>query len=259
MKHTLKTTQLFRLGLSCVCLTLANCSNAPSHEQRIAALQTKHPNLLLRPAKLSSKLLIADAELQGGKRMRIPLAHAGGKAARTARNLVGLPVAIYATLGSLLFEPQIVWLENSDGPTLHTLTAESACARIKLCGREIRYRPAKAGRGIDLARAVGDARVEVSDRHGSYYCRANEIHYRSATEDIMLFGRVLVSAVHAPGVQEFGLTHINLNRCTLEYDSSQSSSVRACSKLHTSEAGAGSLRRQEGQRRSGVIESISLP
>jgi hypothetical protein len=195
---------------------MANCSTHPSHGGGITLIQTKHPNLLLRPAKLSSKLLISDEELQGGCRMHITLAHAGEKAARAVRDLVGLPVAAYATVGSLLFEPQLVWPENDDGPTRHVLT-DGTCPHIKLYGSEIRYRSAKAGRDIELARAVGGARVEVSDQHGSYYCRANEIHYRAAAKEVILLGNPSISASHAPHIDQFGLVRIDLSQCTAEY------------------------------------------
>lgn len=105
---------------------------------------------------------------------------------------------------------------ESGGPERHTL-ADGTCPHIKLSGNEIRYLSVKAGRGVELARAVGDARIEVSAQHGFYFCRADEIHYRARRKEVILLGNPSISACHAPHIDQFGLVRIDLSQCTAEY------------------------------------------
>ncbi|HBJ83031.1 MAG TPA: hypothetical protein DDZ88_03985 [Verrucomicrobiales bacterium] len=229
MKHRQTTIQPLQAGAAFLCMTLVSCSTQPGNTGGTAPLKTKHPNLLLRPENVSSKLLISEADLQGGRRMHATMSRVGKKALKTSEAsaavlvLPCIPLCFHLISDAMVWalggDPQIFWSAIED-PERHTLS-DGSCPQIKLSGNEIRYRSAKTGHGIELARAVGDARIDVSDQHGSYYCRAEEIHYRAATKEIILKGRVSVSASYAPGISDFGLTRIDLARCILEYSSGE--------------------------------------
>lgn len=209
------TMQLLRFGTACLCLASANCSTSPDNDDGMASLQTKHSNLVLRPAKLSSKLLITDAELQGGT-------HEHGRwtfgrcMGMTALTVATLPLTVLLGMGGVGIFP---FDELEDPP----FTAQCSLrpfhdTHASLWANDIHYQKASGGQFI-LARAKGLAHLDVTDRLGSYRCTADEIHYRAATKEIILKGRVSVSAAYAPGISDFGLTRIDLSRCILEYSS----------------------------------------
>lgn len=129
---------------------------------------------------------------------------------------------IYAGVGP----PEMHWPTNMPDlfvePSLRSRTiSPSPDSQIKLTGAEIRYVPSKNGKDVQIARVRGNARIDVSDRFGSYYCRADEIHYRAATNEIILNGRASVSAAYAPGIHDYGLARVDLNRGILEYSSKE--------------------------------------
>ncbi|HBJ83032.1 MAG TPA: hypothetical protein DDZ88_03990 [Verrucomicrobiales bacterium] len=173
--------------------------------------------------------MISDAELQNSKNLRVK-----NRSLSVARTLDAALIAtgavvimsflvaggIYAGVGS----PEMHWPTNMPElfvePSLRSRTfSPSPDCQIKLSGAEIRYVPLKNGKDVQIARVRGNARIDVIDRFGSYYCRADEIHYRAATNEIILNGRASVSAAHAPGIRDFGLTRVDLSRGILEYSS----------------------------------------
>lgn len=209
-------------------LTLVSCSGPQSHSNVYCSAETRHPNLSLYPGKVSHNLLISDAELRGAKIGRGKQEHLSFGKTMYAAILVTAGVTMVA--GAIMSSPyggmqsDLPWPTNipdiHENPTpFHRTLLRTKDAELKLSGMEIRYLPSKAGHGIGLARAVGQARMEVSDAFGSYYCRADEIHYRAATNEIILRGRVSVSSTYAPDIHDFGLTRIDLARCALEYTS----------------------------------------
>lgn len=68
--------------------------------------------------------------------------------------------------------------------------------------------------------AVGHARISITDPHGSYYARADEIQFRPDLQAVLLRGRVSLSAVDAPDLKSFGLLRIDLARCQAFYTGS---------------------------------------
>jgi len=73
-----------------------------------------------------------------------------------------------------------------------------------------------------FVRLRGNARVKVTDEHGSYYARADEIQFRPDLQAVLLRGRVSLSAVNAPDLKSFGLLRIDLARCQAFYTGSGS-------------------------------------
>ncbi len=212
------TMQLLQLGTACLCLVSANCSTSPGNDDGMASLQTRHPNLVLRPAKLSGKLLIADAELQGGT-------HEHGRwtfgrcMGMTAFTVATLPFAVLLGMGGV--ENLFLVDESKDYPfTAKCSLRPFQDTRASLWANEIHYQKDSGGQ-ITLARAKGLAHLDVTDRLGSYRCTADEIHYRATTQEIILRGRVTVSAAYAPGISDFGLSRLDLGRGILEYSSGE--------------------------------------
>lgn len=192
--------------------------------------QNRHPYLSLHQAEVSRARLISDAELKGGKVARGRGEHLSiGKTCQaamlTTAGIVLVSAAIYASVYGATFS-ELPWPSNipdthdNEAPTHRTLQ-QTKDAKISITGMEIRYVPSKHGRDIELARAAGQARVDVTDKYGSYYCRADEVHYRKSTNEIILHGRASVSAAYAPGIRDFGLARIDLARCVLEYSSKE--------------------------------------
>ena len=201
-------------------LTLVSCSGPQSHQHGFSAAETRHPNLSLYPGKVSHNLLISDAELKAGKIERGRAEHVSAvKVLKGAVIFTGsLPFMIGAARAGICWAPDLPDVYVDDKPKRHVLPYARG-VQVKLTGMEIRYLPAKAGGGMELARVVGQARIDVTDAFGSYYCRADELHYRAATSEIILRGRVSVSSTYAPDIHDFGLTRIDLARCALEYTS----------------------------------------
>lgn len=71
-------------------------------------------------------------------------------------------------------------------------------------------------------RLRSNALVKVTDAHGSYYARADEIQFRPDLEAVLLRGRVSLSAVNAPDLKSFGLLRIDLGHCQAFYTGSGS-------------------------------------
>lgn len=134
--------------------------------------------------------------------------------------LIGsVPFMAAAASGGVAWNPGLPDVVATTPPAQYSPPQKNG-VQIRLSGTEIRYREAPGG-GITLARATGLARIDIKDRYGSYYCRADEIHYREATHEIILRGHVSVSASYAPGIHDFGLTRVDLSRCILEYSSEE--------------------------------------
>lgn len=175
--------------------------------------------------------MISDAELQNSKNLRMKNRSLSVASTLEASLIATGAVAImsflvvggfYAGVGP----PEMHWPTNMPElfvePSLRTRTImPSPDCQIKLSGAEIRYAPSKNGKDVQIARVRGNARIDVIDRFGSYYCRADEIHYRAATNEIILNGRASVSAAYAPGIHDFGLTRVDLTRGILEYSSGE--------------------------------------
>lgn len=197
-------------------LTLSSCS-AP---QNTSAARTRHPDLYLLPGAVNRHLLISDAELKDGKVMRGSAEHVSAvKVLKTTMVIVGsIPLMMGAARVGIAWTPDLPDVHTDDRPK-HYLLPNARGVQLKITGMEIRYVPAKTRGGMELARVVGQARVDVTDSLGSYYCRADEIHYRARTNELILWGRASVSSIYAPDVHDYGLTRIDLNRCVLEYTS----------------------------------------
>jgi hypothetical protein len=212
----------FRLSVSaCLVLALASCSSSESTRKAVAASQARHPLLNLHAKKVSQSLLISDAELQGGSRKTGRQEHVSPWRVFTGTVLLAgsVPLMVAAARAGVAWTPGMpdVFVET---PAAEYTPPQKDGVQVRLSGTEIRYRKASGG-GIILARASGFARIDVTDRFGSYYCRADEIHYRAATNEIILRGRASVSAVYAPGVRDYGLARVDLSRNTLQYSSGE--------------------------------------
>ncbi len=208
-------------------VTMTSCSalNRKSNS-RLTGAALNHPNLSLHPGSVSNDRLISAAELEGakvgcGRKEHISAIKTLQFAAGTA---IMMPFCAggFLLTGAFCGDPSI-WclfpefdIYTPASPTEQTLLRDGNY-QITISGMKITSVPSKTVKGIDLARAVGQARVDVTDAFGSYYCRADEIHHRRSTNEIILRGHVTVSASYAPGVEDFGLTRIDLARCTLEY------------------------------------------
>jgi hypothetical protein len=184
----------------------------------MASLQTKRPNLVLRRAKLSSKLLIDDAELKGGT-------YEHGR--WTFGRCMGIAAFSVATLPFVLVTMGNIDIFPFGESELEDYPFNAQCSlrptqdtHASLWANEIHYHKSSEGR-ITLARAKGLAHLDVTDRLGSYRCTADEIHYRATTKEVILRGRVTVSAVYAPGISDFGLSRLDLGRGILEYSSGE--------------------------------------
>lgn len=214
-----------------IALVLMSCSSPRGTSNSLST--GRHPNLLVQVSKVSPARLISDEELQNAKSVR--RRHGRISVGKTIASTVMVTGAI--SVNTVLFAgvvlaagrgggtpPDFIWPTNMpkicDQPAIATRTVSSASgSQIKLSGSDLRYVPARRGNGVELARVRGGARVDVSDRLGSYYCRADEIHYRADTHEIILNGRASISAVYAPDVHDFGLTRVNLATSTVEYSS----------------------------------------
>lgn len=218
-------------------LVLSSCSSSSGgREIGSNTSSNRHPDLLLQSGHVSPSRLITDAELvnskgQSSQRERLSVIKTL-KAAIIATPEVTMNLAM--TTGVILSGLPIDipdWTFSENVPSLSDLYTKptlrsKVCSplldtQVKLTGTEIRYVSSKNGRNVQIARARGSARVTVSDRFGSYYCRADEIHYRAATNEIILNGRASVSAAYAPGIHDYGLARVDLTRGILEYSSNE--------------------------------------
>jgi hypothetical protein len=218
---------LARLSVSAALIvSMTSCSSLNGKSKSpLTRSAMNHPNLSLHPGSVSSNRLISATELKGakivrGRKMHISAVKTLHAAAGTA---MMMPIWTLAIIGAGYGGDPTDWLSlpaidiyTPESPTQQTLLRDGK-SQIRISGMDVHYLPSKAGKGVDLARAVGQARVDVTDAFGSYYCRADEIHFRRSTNEIILSGHVTVSASYAPGVEDFGLTRIDLARCTLEY------------------------------------------
>ena len=207
-------------------VTMTSCSAlSRKSNSRLTGAALNHPNLSLHPGSVSNDRLISAAELNGakvgrGRREHISAVKTLQFAAGTAMLLPFWPLfyigAVYGGDPADCLPLPEFDIYTPASPTEQTLLRDENY-QMTISGMKISSVPSKTGKGIDLACAVGQARVDVTDAFGSYYCRADEIHYRRSTNEIILRGHVTVSASYAPGVEDFGLTRIDLARCTLEY------------------------------------------
>lgn len=223
-------TRLSRLAITTgIILSLAACSSPRGAPDALTASSTRHPDLNVQPGKVSSSRLISDAELRGGKSERRKRERLSvGKTLESALIVTGaVTIMTLAFVGSAYVgapPPEMHWPTNlpgiSDQPTLKSrIVSASTHCQIKLTGSDIRYVPSRNGKDVEIARARGEARIDVSDRFGTYYCRADEIHYRAASNEIILRGRASVSSVYAPDIHDFGLTRVDLVHNVVEYSS----------------------------------------
>ncbi len=217
-------SSLARLSVSAALIVAMTSCSALSRKSksRLTGAALNHPNLSLHPGSVNSDRLISAAELKGAKVGRGRKEHIS--AVKTlhfaAGTVIMMPIWTLAFIGA--GDPSNWWLfpefdvYTPESPTEKTLLCDEKY-QITITGMKISCVSSKTGKGIDLASAVGQVRVDVTDAFGSYYCRADEIHYRRSTNEIILRGHVIVSASYAPGVEDFGLTRIDLARCSLEY------------------------------------------
>lgn len=232
MKPRHPSKKLQRSIAAILILVLSSCSSSRGrHDIGNNHSANRHPNLLLQSNQVSRSRMISDAELMNARhlRMKEPSLSVGStvNSALIVTGTVALMSAI--TVGCLYAgvpPPEMHWPSNM--PELFKEPSLRSCpitngpdCQIKLSGAEIRYVPSKHGRSVQIARVRGKARIDVSDRFGSYYCRADEIHYRAATNEIILNGRASASAAYAPGIHDYGLARIDLTRGILEYSSNE--------------------------------------
>jgi hypothetical protein len=180
--------------------------------------------------------MISDAELMNAKNLRTKKPSLSvGATVESALIVTGTVVVgsflVAAGIYSGFGPPEMHWPTNMPDlfvePSLRSRTiSPSPDCQIKLSGAELRYVPAKNGKDVQIARVRGNARIDVIDRFGSYYCRADEIHYRAATNEIILNGRASVSAAYAPGIRDYGLARVDLSRGVLEYSSNEKTTLQ---------------------------------
>ena len=210
-------------------LALSSCSS--SRESHKLTSTTRHPALLLQSVRVSPFRMISDAELQNSKNLRtknrsLSVARTLDAALITTGAVVIMSFLVAGGIYAGVGPPDMHWPTNMPElfvePSLRSRTIlPSPDCRIKLSGTEIRYVPSKNRKDVQIARVRGNARIDVINRFGSYYCRADEIHYRAATNEIILNGRASVSAAHAPGIRDYGLARVDLSRSILEYSSGE--------------------------------------
>ena len=219
MKHRCILSLSARTVSTGLILTLLSCSGLRSHPNVYSSAETRHPNLSLYPGRVSHNLLITDAQLQGGSRKTGKLEHVSPWKVFTGTVILigSVPIMAAAAYGGMAWAPGLPDVIATTPPAQYTPPQKNG-VQVRLSGAEICYRKVPGG-GITLARVRGEARIDVKDNFGSYYCRADEIHYRAASNEIILSGRVSVSSTYAPDIHDFGLTRIDLARCTLDYTS----------------------------------------
>jgi hypothetical protein len=213
-------------------LVLSSCSSSRgSRDIGNNTSPTRHPTLLLQSSQVSPSRMISDAELVNAKNLRTKKPSLSvGATVESALIVTGTVVVgsflVAAGIYSGFGPPEMHWPTNM--PKLFKEPSLRSCAitnatncQIKLSGAEIRYVPSKKGKDLQIARVRGNARIDIIDRFGSYYCRADEIHYRATTNEIILNGRASVSAAYAPGIHDYGLARVDLNRGILEYSSKE--------------------------------------
>lgn len=208
-------------AVACFILALPGCSTSPNRPSEQPS--SRHPNLPVKAANVSAFRLISEVELRGGRENPHDDGRwsAGGFAQTVIAICVNSMTFPFFLAGAGVASANEVWWVSPAGfakdTLLKTHVTNDASTELRFTGKEIRYLPAKTGTGVTLARIRGDARLKVIDRQGSYYCRADEIHYRAATQEVILRGQVSISAVYAPGIHDFGLTRLNLAHSSVEY------------------------------------------
>lgn len=208
-------------AVACFILTLPCCSTSPNRPSDQPS--SRHPNLPVKAANVSAFRLISEVELRGGRENPHDDGRwsAGGFAQTVVAVCANSITFIILLAGSgAVAADESWWLSPPGvvkGTLLKTHVTNDSSTELRFTGNEIRYLPAKTGTGVTLARIRGDALLKVIDRQGSYYCRADEIHYRAATQEVILRGQVSISAVYAPGIHDFGLTRLNLANSSVEY------------------------------------------
>jgi hypothetical protein len=213
-------------------LVLSSCSSSSGRREIGSNTSSnRHPDLLLQSNQVSPSRMISENELVNAKNLRMKKPSLSvGETVNSALIVTGtMVVGSFLVAGGILSgfgPPEMHWPTNMPKlfkePSLRSCTTTNGPdCRIKLSGAEIHYVPSKNGKSVQIARVRGNARIDVSDRFGSYYCRADEIHYRAATNEIILNGRASVSAAYAPGVHDYGLARVDLTHGILEYSSNQ--------------------------------------
>lgn len=221
-----RSSHLARACVVYLCLVLPCCSSRRTSGISSASVAIRHPDLGLLEDRVSKSLLITDAELEHGK-----YAHASPAPGRLALNMAsdtfrGATIfsvcmlyfaAVVLSGGAGVSDVSLNLPPRNEGPPRLPKLVTGRSLQLKISGDEVRYARQKAVPGVALARAVGNARIDVTDAHGHYYCCADEIHYRAQTNELILRGRVSVSAIYAPQIHEFGLVRVDLSRSVVHY------------------------------------------
>lgn len=211
------------MALSLIC-ALASCSTSRQ--------APPHPPLALhqRPTREIQTLFLSEREFQTHHQLN--LSGLKNVPQRTGRGLVNTVTAAGLTTGMtfLLFAgggdliPKFLEGEVSTPswfPDRDETHSTSGGDTVVACRADdiVHARLPQRSEGT-FVRLRGKARVKITDAHGSYYARADEIQFRPDLQAVLLRGRVSLSAVNAPELKSFGLLRIDLARCQAFYTGS---------------------------------------
>ena len=146
--------------------------------------------------------LMTDSELREGKAVHDSAAKITGEVLK----------AVVAGLGRVPI--------GGERTKRYSLTC-SESPRVELFGSTIRYSFSVTGHGVEFARAEGGPVARIADEHGTYFCLADEIHYRAKSRELILKGDFLISTGPVIDEHKNSLIRIDLARCVAERSSAR--------------------------------------